>query len=623
MWDFWFRSVRGRMILVSLIIVNVPILVGGYLMKRSAEQALLEEKQSKLAALAALLDTRLGSDGYEGILIRSGGVDKPRGEKIRILNRELTAATDEIAAASPGLGVGFYSRELDAILTYGPSDKLGHTTGRSIDRDHPGREVMAANEFRVESGALVRGNIMNAMRPVERKGKVIGYIWANELTDDIQTQLTAMDKKVTWSMLAGAALSLVLILTLTHGLGRDVRRIVSGLRELRFDLRKRITGLKGEMGDVADSINEMAAALATARTLSENVMDSVAEGIIALDNAGRVTVVNAMAERLTGFSAQELVGKLYKDVFCKDPSFNSYLLDTLHTGEIHIGCETSYPTRTGKLWISGTTSPLRNHDGVIIGAVGIFKDLTERKQLEEQVNRSSRLATLGELMAGVAHEIRNPLTSIKGFLQYFQAERDEKEWQDYLPMMLREVDRMNSIIESLLYFSRPCQASVTPTDLGELLKSALMLVSARGDSNGISFDINVQDNIPAVELDREQFKQVVLNLLINSVQAMGNSGQVSIKVSCHAETDEIILEFSDSGPGIPEEIREKVFDPFFTTKKTGTGLGLAVVQRIVSARGGRAIIEDGSGAGALLRIIIPRLYGNGSALDGNSESSGS
>jgi two-component system sensor histidine kinase AtoS len=124
-----------------------------------------------------------------------------------------------------------------------------------------------------------------------------------------------------------------------------------------------------------------------------------------------------------------------------------------------------------------------------------------------------------------------------------------------------------------------------------------------------------------VELDREQFKQVFLNLLINSVQAMEQSGTVRIEISCLRETDEVKLKFAESGPGIPESMREKVFDPFFTTKKTGTGLGLAVVQRIVSARGGRVFIEDHPDGGALIRIVIPRVYNEGHTLYGNSEGS--
>src|SRR5271157_3293287 len=141
MWNFFFHSLRGRMILLSLIIVNVPILAAGYLMKHSAEQSLLEEKQHKLAAMTALLDARLEQGGYEGILQRRGAAGMSREDKILVLNQELTRVTDEVARSSPGLGVGYYGRDLDAILTYGPSAELGETVGRSIDSSHPGREV--------------------------------------------------------------------------------------------------------------------------------------------------------------------------------------------------------------------------------------------------------------------------------------------------------------------------------------------------------------------------------------------------------------------------------------------------------------------------------------------------
>ena len=608
MWDFLFNSLRGRMILLSLIIVNVPILGGGYLMKRSAEQSLLDEKKHKLAAMAALLDARLEQDGYEGILQKRGAAGMSREEKIRVLNQELASVTDEVARTSPGLGVGYYGRDLDAILTYGPSAELGEKVGRSIDSTHPGREVMATNEFRVESGALVRGNIMNAMHPVQRNGRVIGYIWANELTDDIEAQLSSMDKGITLSMLAGVVLSMVLILGLGEGVLRDVRTIVRGLRELRFDLRKRIMGLRGELGEIADSINEMAVALADARNLSEIIMDSIADGIIAVDNAGRITAVNSVAESLTGFTSQELIGKSYDQVFCQDPSFHSFLLDTLRTGEPHIGCQLAYPVRHGTIWVSASTSLLKNFKGEVMGAVTVFRDLSERKRLEEQVNRANRLATLGELMAGVAHEIRNPLTSVKGFLQHFQSSSKNEEWRLYLPVLLQEVDRMNRIIETLLYFSRPTQTAVLPTDLNRILSDALTLVARRSDSKNVEFEVHVEDGLPLVELDGEQFRQVVLNLLINSVQAIQESGTVTVEAKSLPDTDEVLLSFADSGSGILPGVREKIFDPFFTTKPAGTGLGLAFVQRIVSARGGQVFVEDNAGGGAMIKIVIPRLY---------------
>lgn len=611
MWNSWLKSWRGRLIIMSLLIVTIPILVAGYAMKQNAEQSLLEEKKSKLAAVSRILDSRLGPDSFDAILRRYGAENAPREEKIKILNRELSAMTDEIALSAPGLGAGFYSRDLDAIVTYGPAAQFGHTVGWPIGPTHPGRTVMATNQFRVEFGTLVRGNIMNAMQPIYRDGRVIGYIWVNELTDDIEAQLAAMDRGLTVSITIGLLLSIFLILSVTGSMTRDVQAVIEGLRKMRFNLRHPIAGVTGEMGEVAATINEMAAALGDARTMSENIMDSMADGVIAVDTTGKITAFNQAAEKMTGFSAPEVVGKYYEEIFSQDTGFTSRLMDTLHTGAPYIGSKIEYPIRHGKLWISVSTSMLRDIDGNILGAVVVFEDLTERKRLEEQVSRADRLATLGELMAGVAHEIRNPLTSIKGFLQYFQNAGSEEERATYLPMLMREVDRMNRIIETLLYFSRPYQEKAAPTDLVKVLQDTMILLRSEAKSHGIAFDTFFDEQLPLVDLDGEQFKQVFLNLMINSLQAMDHEGTIRITARYLKNSDEVEILFADTGPGIPAAIREKVFDPFFTTKQTGTGLGLAVVQRIVAARGGHIRIDDNPAGGAVIRVIIPRAYKQG------------
>ncbi|MBP2636152.1 MAG: signal transduction histidine kinase, nitrogen specific, NtrB [Firmicutes bacterium] len=609
--NFWLKSLRGQLILLSLLIVNIPILVAGYVMKQNAEQSLLEEKRGKLAAIAYILDTRLGPDGFDGILLRNGAALLSREEKIKILNKELEGISDEIAASSPGLGAGMYSRELDAIITYGPASDFGYTVGRSIEETHPGRLVMTNNQFRVEFGSLVRGNIMNAMRPIVREEKVIGYIFINELTDDIQNQLADMDRGLLISITIGILISGLLVLRLTSDILKNVQVVIRGVRRLRFNLHQHITGVRGEMGEVASTINELAVALGDARTLSENIMESIADGIIAVDMNGKITAFNKAAERMTGYSVQEVIGEYYEDLFIQDVDFKSQLLKTLRTGETCIGGQTSYPILHGKIWISVSTSMLRDIDGIVLGAVLVFEDLTERKRLEEQVNRADRLATLGELMAGVAHEIRNPLTSITGFLQYFQNAGSDEERNTYLPLLLREADRMNRIIETLLYFSRPCPKTEALTDLAKVLQDTMILLQSQVKRCGIVFETMIAENLPQVYLDDEQFKQIFLNLLINSLQAIEKNGIIRVKAGYQAETDTIEIAFIDSGPGIPEAIRDKVFDPFFTTKQTGTGLGLAVVQRIVAARGGQIDIEDNPDGGAVIRITIPRIYHQG------------
>jgi two-component system sensor histidine kinase AtoS len=607
--DFLSKSLRRRLILLALIIVSVPILVAGLVMKKSAEQSLLDEKKAKLAAIAYIVDANLGEGGFDRILSERGALDASREQKIEILSQALTGLTDSLALAAPGLGVGFYSRDLDAIITYGPSAKFGYTVGRSIGETHPGREVMETNELHVEFGSLVRGNILNAMRPLARDGRVIGYIFVNELTDDIHSQVAKMDRGLAIAVAIGLTLSIILILRVTEDMVKDVQIVIRGLRRLRFNLREPIAGVSGELGEVASTINDMASALGNARTLSENIMDSIGDGVISVDTLGNITAFNRAAEALTGYTAVETIGKHYADLFAEDADFHSRLLDTLHTGQAHFEGMMEYPVKNKKLWISVTSSVLKDIDENILGAVIVFKDLTERKQLEDQVSHADRLATLGELMTGVAHEIRNPLTSIKGFLQYFQNAGSAEERAHYLPMLIGEVDRMNRIIETMLYFSRPCQKVAVQTDLALVLQETLILVQSRAKNHGVRFEVSIDPGVPLVNLDGEQFKQVFLNLLINSLQAIDHEGEIRVSARYLADTDEVEMTFADTGPGIPADIREKVFDPFFTTKQAGTGLGLAVTQRIVAAQGGHIAIGDNPGGGALIRIVIPRAGG--------------
>ncbi|MDF2501974.1 MAG: signal transduction histidine kinase, nitrogen specific, NtrB [Anaerosporomusa subterranea] len=604
--DFLAKSLRRRLILLALIIVSVPILVAGLVMEKSAEQSLLDEKKNKLAAIAYIVDVNLGEGGFDKILSERGALGASRQQKIEVLNQALTGLTDSLALSAPGLGVGFYSRDLDAIITYSPSDKFGYTVGQSIGDTHPGREVMETNELHVEFGSLVRGNILNAMRPLARDGRVIGYIFVNELTGDIHSQVAQMDRGLVIAVAIGLTLSILLILRVTEDMVKDVQTVIRGLRKLRFNLREPITGVSGELGEIASTINDMASALGNARTLSENIMDSIGDGVISVDTVGKITAFNRAAETLTGYAAVEAIGKHYGDLFAEDASFHSRLLDTLQTGQAHFEGMMEYPVKNKKLWISVTSSVLKDIDGNILGAVTVFKDLTERKQLEDQVSHADRLAILGELMAGVAHEIRNPLTSIKGFLQYFQNAGSAEERAQYLPMLIGEVDRMNRIIETMLYFSRPCQKVVVQTDVTLVLQETLFLVQSRAKSHGVRFEVAIEPNVPLVNLDGEQFKQVFLNLLINSLQAIDHEGKITVSAQYLPDTDEVEMTFADTGPGIPHDIREKVFDPFFTTKQAGTGLGLAVTQRIVIAQGGTIDIGDNPGGGALIRIVIPR-----------------
>ncbi|QDR82529.1 two-component system sensor histidine kinase AtoS [Sporomusa termitida] len=603
------QTLRNKMILFALIIVSIPILLTGYVTKLETQEALLLEKQAKLFGIALLLDNYLG-EGYQELLQAQNAPPADRAAQIKVLNDSLKKVTDTVTGVHPGVGAGYYSRELDAIITYGPSSNYADKVGLAIDPAHPGREVMSTGERLVAFAPMVRGDIMNAMVPIVRHGEVIGYIWANELTDDIHAQMAAMDYNIYLSVSLGIIVSLLLIFWMTGGFIHNVETIKNSLELLRFDLRHRIVPMTGEMGQISEAINYMAHSLLNAQTLNENILHSIADGVITVDINGTITSANKSAENLTGFICAEIVDKPYKEIFCEGRHFNSLLLDTLATGTNYIGIEMDYPVKNKDIYISISTSRLKDSNDKIIGAVVVFKDLTEQHRLQAQMLRAERLASLGELMAGVAHEIRNPLTAIKGFVQYLQSADNEAERQEYMPVIIKEVDRINRVIETLLYFARPCKTNYQPMDINSLLEETLVLVKNTGTQHKVGFRLHLDRTLPLIEGDAEQLKQVFLNLLINAVQATLEQGTIEI-VTWQEHSDFVHIRITDTGTGITSADLDKIFDPFFTTKATGTGLGLAVVQRIINTHYGRINIQSEPGSGTVVTLQLPVTHQGG------------
>lgn len=234
-----------------------------------------------------------------------------------------------------------------------------------------------------------------------------------------------------------------------------------------------------------------------------------------------------------------------------------------------------------------------------------YSRLTEQTErvveIEEQLRRADRLSTLGELAAGMAHELRNPLSSIKGTAEILRGDysSDDKKYE-FIGIMIKEVERLNRVVEDFLRFAKPLPLQPTDVDLSEEIASVIHLV--RGQAAGVDMEI-LPFSIPKVKADREKLVQVFLNIVLNAVQSMPSGGRVII--SARAAEGCVELSFRDTGPGIPEENKEKLFKPFFTTKSTGTGLGLAISNRIVEAHGGKITFESEAGKGAIFKVRLP------------------
>jgi signal transduction histidine kinase len=241
----------------------------------------------------------------------------------------------------------------------------------------------------------------------------------------------------------------------------------------------------------------------------------------------------------------------------------------------------------------------------------------ENSKLYQQMKERDRLATLGEMSAGLAHEIRNPLAAIKGAIQYLDPSKLPPDDREFLEIMVDEVDRLNTVVTQFLDYSRPLRPSLAPTDVNEVITRTFKLLQAERPED-VSLSLELAEWVPRVQADAEQLRQVFLNLALNAFQAMPKGGRLT--VSTYASRDEVSfwreggrrgdlveIRFRDSGPGIPDDARESIFVPFYTTKEKGTGLGLAICQRIIKAHQGSIVVHSSPGEGAEFLISLPGL----------------
>jgi signal transduction histidine kinase len=262
-----------------------------------------------------------------------------------------------------------------------------------------------------------------------------------------------------------------------------------------------------------------------------------------------------------------------------------------------------------------STSVLTDHEGKVVGAVAHFRNLTQVRRLEEQVRRSQHLAALGQMAAGVAHEIRNPLNSIRGFSQLLQEKGgDEKVRAEYSQIILEEVDRINSIVQDLLDFSRQRDLTLVPVPIEKLLEEVARDMQGAAQAAQVQLELlPPQAVIPGVLGNSDKLRQVFRNLILNGIEACKAGQRVAVSIApCEERAGaaglsrrEVAVTIADTGCGIDPAIVGKIFDPFYTQKEHGTGLGLSITQKIVDQHGGRLDVKSELGKGSQFTVFLP------------------
>lgn len=370
-------------------------------------------------------------------------------------------------------------------------------------------------------------------------------------------------------------------------------------------------------GSLADRLQRTGARLERAsseiadlQAFNQHIIDSLTSGLATTDLQGRILTFNLAAQAITGLPALSVVGRRLEDVLDLPPNV---------AADLNAGAgmargrriETSYRTGDGRQIELGFTAAYLRTPGGKAGLLFSFQDVTDVKRLEREARLRQRLAAVGEMAAGIAHEIRNPLASMSGSIQILRQELPLSEEQAQLmDIVLRESERLNDTIRSFLAYARPQRFSIVRLDVCRVLNDAALLLRNSAEvQEGHLIDVQVPATEVAFEADENQIRQIVWNLATNGLRAMKNGGRLRlgarIEVASAGRAETVVLEVADEGVGIPADELDGMFQPFRSTFAKGTGLGLAIVHRIVSDYSGEIQVSSTPGAGTTVSVRFP------------------
>ncbi|UVI30412.1 sensor histidine kinase [Paenibacillus spongiae] len=430
-------------------------------------------------------------------------------------------------------------------------------------------------------------------------------------------------QRVNQMIISGGLLLIVVLCSywLSDILMRPVRSILWKVNEVsfgRFDNSIEVNR-KDELGQLAQRVNAMSKNLGiymaklklafeenrSMKEYLESFINHTTDAIHVVDLDGRITQVNRAFEELFGYQASEALGNVLPLVPEHLLEEEREAMEGLIAGKLLSSRETVRVTKNNE-WIdvSITTSPIRDKHGAIRAIASITRDMTSRNKMEELLRRSEKLTTVGQLAAGVAHEIRNPLTTLRGFLQ-LQLETGKLNSR-HISIMLSELDRINLIVGEFLILAKPQVTRFEEKDVRLVLDDVISLLDSQAHLCDIEFVTTYTEESCRISCEDNQLKQVFINILKNAIEAMPEGGHITIDIE-RKGNQSVAIAITDQGIGIPEDIIPKLGDPFFTGKESGTGLGIMVSQRIIQSHQGTMDINSRVNEGTVVTITLPLL----------------
>ncbi len=464
--------------------------------------------------------------------------------------------------------------------------------------------------------------------PVEMGGETLGNIHVSFSTERVNAVLQRI------------IISAIVFILVIHGIAlvinnlffkklviQPVRMLIEVTKEFKKgNLKNRVNTPKNtnnEFNQLALAFNDMAIALEgsfedlrekqkeinTEKTKIETIVRSLADGLFVTNGDGLIVSFNGAAEFISGYGRDEVVGKdceeIFRSRFCDDAC-------ALHNeGRIIRNKETEIITKDGRrLIVSVSSALLRDSDSRIVGGVQTFRDVTAEKQRQEMLCHAEKLAAVGQMSAGIAHEINNPLGNILGFADLLLKDAGITDDQrKKLKIIAEQADKAGEIVKGLLGFSGQREAKLEMASINSIIENVAKLLSTQAENNGIKVAVQLED-VPYIKADRRQIEQVIFNILLNAIQSIEASGRGGdVWVFSRKSDSDVEIEIRDNGPGIPENIKHRIFDPFFTTKPVGkgTGLGLSVCLGIVKEHNGAIEFTSDSEKGTAFMVRLSNL----------------
>ncbi len=363
------------------------------------------------------------------------------------------------------------------------------------------------------------------------------------------------------------------------------------------ELAKRQQVLEQYAEELADKVQEKTAELVSEKEKLNTILSALAVGVIMIDKQAKIQWANQAMKELVG---EDVTGKYCEQIFpdCsilgfhqnKEKDVDTMLMTNLFNKKNN--------------YFQITTAPIKGEDGEIHGYIRLFHDVTEMKMMEEQIAHSEKLASIGRLAAGIAHEIGNPMTSIFSFVQILREEEEDDPFKkESLDTIYFHVNRVSGILKQLSGFSKMPAGDTRECNINEIIETSVNLIQYDKKAKSITMTKHLDPNLPTVMADGNQLSQVFVNLILNAVDAMPEGGELTI--STETRDHKVVISFRDTGVGIKNEDKAKIFDPFYTTKEKGTGLGLAVSYNIIKKMNGTITVDSEIGKGTTFTITLP------------------